>query len=259
MSMDSQSDAKAFVERAVLPPPPPPVLGDDQAPGDQAPFDAVKQQAVVVGSDVVSFVKELDADQRKDIVNATLLAQLVASKKVPEPKSLDDVKAWYKEYFNVLSHVGFAVQDMQFAEYTEDGKTFEAHEAIIEIAKSVLAGAAGLPIVIKTLESLKNMNKDSPWLTIFHRQSRSANTARFQVSLADGDAKGSFLTMIAFGVSATATVTQVLFFKFKQNESTLHHQSGKLTINDKILASVREDVAGKILKFTKEFVAGIEL
>jgi hypothetical protein len=259
MSMDAVSDAKTFVQRAVLPPPPPAVLGEEKAPGEEAPFDAVKQQAAVVGSDVVSFVKELGPDQRKDIVNATLLAQLVASKKVPETKSLDDVKAWYKEYFNVLAHIGFAVQDSGFAEYTEGGTTFEAHEAIIDIAKAILAGTTALPLVIKTLESLKSMNKDSPWLTIFHRQSRSANTARFQVSLADGDATGSFLTLMAFGISAKATVTQVLFFRLKKNESTLHHQSGKMSINDGVLALVREDVAAKIGKFTKEFVAGLDL
>jgi len=159
----------------------------------------------------------------------------------------------------VLSHIGFVVQDMQLAEYTEGGETFEAHEAIIDIAKAVLGGAAGLPLVIKTLESLRDMNKDSPWLTIFHRQSRSANTARFQVSLAEGDATGSLLTMIAFGISAKAQVTQVLFFKFKKNESTLHSQSGKLSVNDGVLASVREDIAAKIKKFTSEFVAGLDV
>ena len=251
--------AKAFVQQAILPAVRPRTLGDEPAPGDQSPFDAAKQQAAVVGSDVMSFVKNITPEQRKDIVNAGLLAQLVANKKVGDTKDLDGLKSWYKEYFDVLKNIGFMVQEDGFAEYTEREETFEAHEAIIDIVKAILAGTTALPLVLKTLESLKNMNKDSPWLTIFHRQSRSANTARFQVSLADSDPNGAFLKMAAFGIKANAQITQVLFFKFKKGESTLHHEDAKLSINDTVLAAVRDDIAQKITKFTKEFVAGLDV
>ncbi|MET0165690.1 MAG: hypothetical protein ABW318_11915, partial [Vicinamibacterales bacterium] len=116
-----------------------------------------------------------------------------------------------------------------------------------------------LPLVLKTLESLKSMSEDTPWITLFHRESRSANTARFQLSLADSEPTGSFLNVFAFGLTATANVTQVLFFKFKKNESTLQHNSSKLTINDTMLAAVRDDIALKITKFSKDFVAGLDI
>lgn len=259
MSAQTIDEAKAFILQADLPAARPDFLGSEAtAPG--APFDAVTQQAAVVGSEVISFVEQITPEQRQDLVNAALLAQLVADKKVPSTKDLDGVKAWYREYFNVLSHVGFAVQESGFAEYTEGGETFEAHEAIIEVVKVALAGApAAIPIVIKTLESLKNLDKDSPWLTIFHRQSRSANTGRFQVSLANSDTSGSSLSVIAFGITAKATVTQVLFFRFKKNESTLHHESAKLSINDLVLTAVRDDITQKITRFSKDFVAGLEI
>jgi len=51
----------------------------------------------------------------------------------------------------------------------------------------------------------------------------------------------------------------VLFFRFKKHESKLHHNSAKLTPNDTVLAGVREDIATKIAKFTRDFVAGLDI
>jgi hypothetical protein len=115
-------------------------------------------------------------------------------------------------------------------------------------------------VVTKTLESLKKLSDDSPWITLFHRESRSANTARFQVSLAEADDNaGLLVTLMAFGVEARAQVTQVLFFKFKKNDATLHHHSGKVTINSMVLTGVRDDIARKLSGFTREFVAGLDV
>lgn len=253
------ADARTYVQRAELPDVRPQTLGATP-PGDESPFDAAKQQAAVVGSDVVSFVKEITPEQRKDIVNASLLAQLVANKKVPDPENLQGVLSWYRQYFDVMSQIGFAVQDKGFAEYTTSAGTFETHEAIIDVVKAALAGApAALPLVLTTLESLKKMSEDSPWITLFHRESRNARTARFQVSLADSEATGSTLNVFAFGLEAKATVTQVLFFRFKKDQATLQHNSSKLTINDAVLSGVRDDIQQKIMKFSKDFVAGLEV
>jgi hypothetical protein len=258
MSTQSVSQARTFVQQAELPAPRPEVLGETVATPDFV-FEKAKEQAAVVGSDVIAFVKGITPEQRMDLVNASTLAQLVAKTKVPAPTNLSDVLEWYKSYFNTLSNIGFAVQEQGFAEYTEDAKTFEAHEAILEVAKVVLAGApAALTIVTKTLESLKKMSADSPWITLFHRESRSAKTARFQVTLAEPDENaGLLVTMMAFGMEAKATVTQVLFFKFKKNEAKLQHHSGKVTINTMVLSAVRDDIAEKLKVHAKSFIAGL--
>ena len=60
-----------------------------------------------------------------------------------EPKTLADVGAWYDTYFDALSQLGFAIQDKAFAEYRASSDTFEAHEAILEVAGALLAGSPG--------------------------------------------------------------------------------------------------------------------
>ena len=258
MSTQSVTEARAFVQQAELPPLTRDVVAGRAAAPDFV-FEKAKEQAAVVGSDVIGFVKGITPEQRSDLVNASTLAQLVAKAKVPAPQNLKDVLEWYKSYFNTLSNIGFAVQEQGFAEYTEDASTFEAHEAILEVAKVLLAGApAALTVVTKTLESLKKMSADSPWITLFNRESRSAKTGRFQVTLAEPDATGGLLvTMMAFGMEAKATITQVLFFKFKKNEARLQHHSGKVTINSTVLTAVRDDIADKLKAHAKSFVAGL--
>jgi hypothetical protein len=251
--------AREFVKAVALPAPPPSFGLTKGARAPASAFDAAKDQASVVGSDVISFVKGVTPEQRNDIVNASLLAQLVANQKVAGPKALPDIVRWYEEYFDVLSHIGFVIQDKGFATYDERSQDFEAHKAILDLATVLLAGAPGALAVLKaTLGALEKMAGDSPWITLYNRESRSAKTARFQASLVDQDVNALFLvSLIAFGLEATSEVTQVLFFKFKKNEVKLQHNSGKVSINAQVLASVREQIAQRLIPFTTAYVENL--
>lgn len=248
--------AQEFVSTVDLPDPPP---MSARAAKDILDYDAAKQQALVVGSDVIAFVKGITPEQRTDLVNASLLAQLVAKKKVANPDTLATVKEWYSEYFDALSQIGFLIQDKGFAEYREASESFEAHEAILELAATLLAGTPGaLALVKTTLESLQKMSANSPWIMLFNRESRSANTARFQMSLVSEDEQGRLLvTLIAFGLEAQTTLTQVLFFKFHTNDVKLHHHSGQVTINTPLLAAVREQIANKLAAYANDYIKGL--
>lgn len=256
MNATAATRARAFVHAAELPEAPP--LRYDVTK-EAIYFDAAKEQATVVGSDVIAFVKGITPEQRSDIVNASLLAQLVAKKQVPEPADFGQVKAWYDAYFDALSQLGFVIQDRGFAEYREDSQNFEAHEAIMKVAATLLAGSPGaLLLVQSTLDALKSMQADSPWLALFNRESQSAKTARFQVSLVDQESDGELLlALVAFGMEAQRTLTQVLFFKFRSNEVKLGHYSGKVTINAPVLEAVRDAVAGKLVAYATAYVKGL--
>lgn len=54
-------------------------------------FDAQKNQAMVVASDILSFVKGVSAERRQDIANSSLLAQLAATRRFPTRPALSTV------------------------------------------------------------------------------------------------------------------------------------------------------------------------
>jgi hypothetical protein len=254
MSLDSVEEAVRFVNSASLPAEPEGVLeGVDVT--DTA-LSTAKDQAAVVGSDVVSFVTGVNAEQRQDLINSTLLAQLVAKVQVPDGTRIYD---WYKAYFDVLKQIGCVVQDEGFAEYRQASAGFQAHEAILNIATTLLgANPAALTVVKATLDSLKQMDTNSPWLTIFNRESQSAQTARFQITVAEpGDKDQCLVTLMSFGLEAQSTLTQLLFFKVRANEATLKHFSGRISIDPEVLAGVRDAIRAKLAAHVNAYVRAL--
>ena len=254
MTSISVKSARQFVEEAELPPSPPSTRGRSRGPALTPTFDGSKNQATIVGSDVVSFVAGVTPERREAIVNSSLLAQLVARKKVQDPARTTE---WYNEYFDVLANIGWVIQNRQSAEYRQSAGSFEAHEAILAVATTVLGAApTALALVKTTITSLKKMDKDSPWLTLFNRESQRATTACFQVSLAQQDPSGQFMvTLMAFALEARKTVTQVLFFKVKKNEATLRHYSGGVTINTGVLDHVSGALKTKLATHADNYIA----
>jgi hypothetical protein len=223
----------------------------------QAVFDQIKTQATVVGSDIISFVVGVPAESRHDIVNCSLLAQLAANKRVPKRENL---RAWYESYFETLTHLGWVIQEKGFAQHRETADDFEANQAILSVATVLLGpGTAALAVIQSTLDAMKSMS-DGPWMTVFKRESQTARAARFQITLVEPTPQdGSMVTLMAFELEATATLTQVLFFKFRSSDVMLRHASGRVTINTEVLAAVRPAIAEKIAAYTGNYVAALTI
>ena len=78
------------------------------------------------------------------------------------------------------------------------------------------------------------------------------------MSLVSEDGQGGLLvSLIAFGMEAKTTLTQVLFLKFHTNEVKLHHHSGQVTINAPLLAAVREQIADKLAAYVSDYIKGL--
>jgi hypothetical protein len=216
-------------------------------------LDSTKDQAAVVGSDVISFVTGVTAERREAIINSSMLAQLVAMNKVPDRDKIED---WYKAYFDVLLNIGWVVQNRDFAEYKERTKNFETHKAILAVASVVFGAApAALALVTTTLEALHKMNEDSPWITLFNRHSQTAQAARFQITLVEQKEEGQFsVSLMAFTLKAQQVVTQVLFFRALASDVTLRHASGQVTINTTVLDGIRAGLKEKITNHANDYL-----
>ena len=229
------------------------VAAEPLPPVTAAAFDAAKIEAAVSGSSVISFVSGVTAERREAIVNSSLLAQLVATRDVPDASRLDD---WYARYLDVLGNIGWVMQERGFAEYTESSRNFSAHKAILAVATTLLGAApTALAVVKSTIEALESASESTPWITIFNRESQHARAARFQVGLAESGAEGQFLVgLMAFSLEAKAKITQVLLFKSKSSQATLRHYSALVTINTEVLDAVRPAIAVKLANLSGEYV-----
>jgi hypothetical protein len=260
MTAAAHPDVRSFVRAAKLPPRPRKAVIKPRRTGMAAaaqptPLETGKNQAAVVGSDVVAFTSGVTAENRQAIANSALLAQLMATKIVPDRKQ---IYLWYNEYFKVLENIGWTTQEATWAKYTEEANNLEAHEAILKAATALLGGGPALALVTSTIDALKSMKEGTPWITIFSRESQHAETANFQMTLVDQKADGPFLvSFVAFGLEANSKVTQVLFFKIKKSDATLKQYGGKVTINPNILDSIRGDLETKLKDYVKSYIAAL--
>jgi len=237
-------------------------LGLSAAPEAPAPpptvFDMAKSQALVVGSDVVTFEKGVEAEFRAGISNAALFAQLAANHKV---SPTDEPMKWFDAYFDILQHLGWTVQTRDTAQYDFKADGFEVHQAIIDVITAFLApmpGAAAL--VIATLKGLQSMNKGQPFITIFKKTTENAKVSRFQFTFVHQDATdGLMAEAMAFALTDTETITQVLFFKLHKNRSSLKRSNGSLSINTDALAVIKAPMARKVAAFLPRYIADMDL
>ena len=203
---------------------------------------STEAQTLVVGSSLVIAAEKVPKQVREDIVNCTLFAQLAATGEVGNAAKVID---WYGAYFRALTAIGWAQSDTQFESYKFGGKNAEAHKAIIQVLTVLMGpGAAALVVVKTALEALQSMNENSPWITLFDRQSKSGKSARFQVATAQVDASGLLqVALVAFNLKAKSDLTQVLFFKYASSSTSLQYAAGKATIFEAALADQRAAIA----------------
>ena len=228
------------------------------APADHGEiFDAAKTQAQIVGSAVFSFAQGVEAMTREAISDSALLAQLVANKRVSV--EVDPIK-WHSTYTEVLQNLGWVMQEGGWNDYSAEGTAVEVHEKIIEVLGVVLGPAAtALAIVTSVLSTLKAMKPDSPWLTLFARESQKAKIARFQIGVTEPDAHGGVMTsLLACVIEADTTVTQVLFFKYKASKAKFRANNVKVSMNVPALVELSPAIRAKVRAYQIDYLSSIK-
>ena len=105
-----------------------------------------------------------------------------------------------------------------------------------------------------------DMDQDQPWFTLFERESRRFTARQFQISYADLDEAGQpKISLLCFGLEAHKAITQVLFFKFKDESASLKKFSTTLNINSQILQTVQADVAARLTPNLSSYIKNIEI
>ncbi|MEP6832910.1 MAG: hypothetical protein ABJB74_05920 [Gemmatimonas sp.] len=219
-------------------------------------FDQAKTQAQVIGSGLFSFAEGVTPSVRTAISDSALLAQLVANKKM---NAEQDPLEWFKEYADVLVHLGWTLQDQGWTDYSTSGTGAEVHEKILEVATIALGAApTALLVITASVNALKGMKPDSSWLTLFNRESQKAKIARFQIGLVSTDPAGEvFVQLLACLIRAEDNITQVLFFKFRNAHASFQANSSKVSINASSLVDLAPTIQSKTRAYQQDYLSKI--
>jgi hypothetical protein len=255
----SANQVVQFVHNLDLPEPGPRFESVSTGADIAAELEASSGQALVaVGSQLAEFDPAVAAGVRGALANNLLLAQLAANKAASQS---NDMATWYGKYNDTLQNTGWTLAEAEFQNQTIQNKNANVHEEIIPIITAMLGPqVAAVSMVVNVLRGLQNMNKDSPWITLFDRSSEHASGAKFQVSYVDLDAGGNpRIKAMYFGVLAERSVTQVLFFKFAGQRAEFRKASSTMSASVDLLNATKPKIASRVQEFIAEFVAKVEI
>lgn len=204
-------------------------------------------QVITVGSQIAEFSEGVPADLRSTIANCILLAQLAADRWVETHPSADELN-WYNCYVAVLKKCGWLIERNETSLKSVSGNGAKVHQEIIGVLATALGpGAAAASIILGVLNGLKKMEADQPFFTIFDSASQRAEATLFQISYVDGGAgKPPRLNFAAYRVEASASATQILFFRLAGTNARLRSSYANLSIDEAILRAVRDQIFARV-------------
>ena len=252
------------------------VLGSGRVwrPGYNAALNDVQRQqrsANVVAASVVGFADGIFGQQKEDLLNSTLLAQLAANRKHDRVK--DTIK-WYELYRSVLEKLGWSLEkqrlsggplaharpitdrgdlagpplvpgrlsQFRFARVMVDRPRFTADTTVLNLLrKRVNEDAFGATQA--ALEALRGLDDRDRRVVIFESSSHNAGRGNFQiVAVSVGPDEVLQMTIAAVFFVTTERVSRVLSFNFAGSSTQMFQARDTLTLNPAVYDAVRDQV-----------------
>jgi hypothetical protein len=214
-----------------------------------------EDKAYLDNKSIVSFVAGVSPENRQDILDATLLAQLAAGHLYPNPQ---DLKQWYEKYTEVLRNIGWTIQENEFSEVTTSGSLFEMKNAILSLVSAAFGGNY-IAIVMKVLDALKDLSDSDSKIVAFEKNTHSAGKGTFQLALVEEVNDSVALHMAGFILSTTSEVKRILFFSSKKETATVTSNTMASTLNKETYANVRATVKQKLGEKAQQYIAEIAI
>lgn len=214
-----------------------------------------KPAAFVDKGSVVAFVAGVSGQNREDVLNSTLLAQLAADNKFNRETQVMD---WYAFYTDVLGKVGWVSQGFNWQKYSSKQMSFTMDEAVLEIAEAAMTGQEEL-VLVAAMDAMKKLPKEDGRLKLFNYSASSDKEGNFQISVCSEDNGAVAMKTMAFYFSADQSSTDVLFFNFSSASTTLNQATDAQTLNSTVYADVRQAVITKLGDNAKNFVLDLDI
>ena len=205
-----------------------------------------KCEVFVNAGSLIFFSSCVKGQQKQDILNSSLLAQLAANKKYDR---FNDNENWYKFYSKVMGQLGWVMtQGFKFHKYQSSQTDFTISQMALELLSDMIEDETEImTIVRKTLNSLTKF-KSSDALTLFGAKSVSKQLGNFQVLVCDVDKSNQINVAVLFSYFHTSEVKKdcSVFTSQKTQDIAIFNSTEILTLNEESYAEIREEVKNKL-------------
>lgn len=230
----------------------------EAAAGTGAPPSSIseKLRAAVDAGSIVSFVSGLSAEDMRDVLYSTQLAQRAASAKFDR---FATTKEWYGAYLDVLDRLGWVGEALAFTERKTSAGKFSMDKSALDVISAIATGAQ-LAVLVKTLDTLKKLGETDRALKIFDLQAMREASGNFQIGAAQKSDNGA--VSVALGVfhfHASDNRGKFLFWNWGAEEVKFWTAVRKMTLNADLYAVHRFAVVAKLKADATDYVGELEL
>lgn len=218
------------------------------------PKTVTSEQSFIADKAIMSFVAGISPQYRKDVLNCTLLAQMVANKKFSTEDK--DTMLWYKAYVEVLSQLGWVMEGGDVNTYETKGSILKVENVVIDILVKAF-GSSFIGLITKTLDALKTP-EESKKLIAFETNSMPMQKGCFQLAAASEKNNAVVIQVGTFLLTSTNKVKQILFFDFARDTTKLEYINHRATLNVESFAKHREDVLEKLQDKVGKYISEID-
>ncbi len=201
-----------------------------------------------------SFVANVSESRREDVLNSLLLAQRAANKTFPDESQITD---WYKKYYEVLSTIGWVIENKDFTVFDSSNTLFEVDKAILDIIGAALTGNQ-LAILMKVIDTFKSLGNDDKRFIAFERNTHTLQKGSFQMGVATEENGTISITSFAFIINSSKQITQILFFKSSKDETEFQFSLNKATLAESVFANARAAIKQK-LGNVEDFIVSLDI
>jgi len=243
-----------FIEQVELPEAPPRLESLETLPSF-----GTSQEAMVVGGHVAEFSANVSPAVRAQVSDCLLFAQLAADQTC---KDNPDLMAWYARYVEVLKKTGWTAGGVELRDTSASDDGVDVHQALIPVLTAMLGpAAAATSMVLSVLKGLQEMNKDSPWITLFNRSSTHASGAKLQFGFVDAPEGGEevVIRLLAVALDANKTVTQALFFRLTRHDARLRTGDTTLGMTRSRLQTIAPGIERRVEPFLLDNIVQIDI
>jgi len=217
--------------------------------------DSRKPAAFVDGGSVVAFVADVSGQNREDVLNSTLLAQLAGDKKFNRETQ---VMEWYAFYTNVLGKLGWSQQGFNWKSYKSQQMSFTMDKVVLDIAKAALTGQE-LLVIAAALDAMSKLPEQDGKLRLFNHSASSETEGNFQISVCTETNGAVAMKTMAFFYNSEQQSTDVLFFNFSSESTDLKQSTNVQTLSSSVYGKVRNTVLEKLGKNAQDFVLELDI
>jgi hypothetical protein len=209
---------------------------------------------VVTGANLIQFPATASPELKSSVALSLLAAQRVATNDVV----VQSPDQWLQRHNTVLENLNWLNEGGGFVNSQFKSINVAVHEAIIPFLTAALGPAAAAGALILTaIKQLKEMDKNSPWITLFNQQSRRFNITEYQFSVVQVTGSNVQVKLAAARFDASYGETQVLFFKIKQEHAAFQSASETYSTQADLLTEMNSALKAKLAGFTATFIKGL--